>query len=146
MKSSIDLCTLSCKIPSCGFQLIGKDPGAGNDWGQEERAREERCLGGIPDPVDVSLSKLRETVRDREAGRAASTGSQGSKHGLVSEQRSRYVSPRGRWAPWTTWRGGMRGGVGGSGRRGQVHNVLTAYSQSRMAETNTTLWNKYPPI
>ena len=40
-------------------QLTGKDPAAGKDWGQEEN--------GITDSTDMSLSKLRELVKNREA-------------------------------------------------------------------------------
>ena len=35
-----------------------------------------RQLDGITDAVDVNLGKLRETVKDREAWRARSMGSQ----------------------------------------------------------------------
>ena len=56
-------------------QLIGKDPDVGKHWGQEEKGQQKmRWLDGIIDSMNMSVSKLQEIVKDREAWSGAVPG------------------------------------------------------------------------
>ena len=58
-------------LPDAKCQLIGKDPDAGKDWEQEENGMMTEWDGWTASSMDISLSKLLETLKDREAWYAA---------------------------------------------------------------------------
>ena len=57
-------------------RFTGKDPAAGKDCGQGEKgAIKDKIVGfGITDSMDMSLSKLCKTVKNREAWQTAVYG------------------------------------------------------------------------
>ena len=68
-------------------QLIGKDPDVGKYWGQGKRGWQRmRRLDDITNSMDMSLSKLREMVKDNKPGVLQSMGVQRVKHDLETEQ------------------------------------------------------------
>ena len=63
-------------------QLLRKDPDAGKDWGQEEKGQQRmRRLDGITDLMGMSVSKLREIVKDVQRVR----------HNLATEQQQQSI-------------------------------------------------------
>ena len=70
--------------PDVKSQLIGKDPDAGKDWGQEEK-EQQRWLDSIIDSVDMGLSELQEMVKDRKGWVLQSMGSQRVRHNWATE-------------------------------------------------------------
>ena len=61
--------------PHAKSWLIGKDPDAGRDWGQEEKGTtKDEMADRITDSMDMSLSELQELVMDREAWRGVIHG------------------------------------------------------------------------
>ena len=67
--------------------LIGKDPDAGKDWGQEEkRVTEDGMVGWHHWPDGHEFEQLQETVEDRGSWQAAAHAWQRLGHDLATEQ------------------------------------------------------------
>ena len=72
--------------PDAKSWLTGKDPDAGKVWGKEEKRGAEDEMISITDSMDMNLSKLRETVKDREVWCPEAMEWQRARHDLVTEQ------------------------------------------------------------
>ena len=67
-------------------QLIGKDPDAGKDWGQEEKGVTEDEMDGITNSMDTSLNKFQKIWRTGKPGVLQFMGLQRVRHDLATEQ------------------------------------------------------------
>ena len=71
--------------PEAKSWLIGKDPDAGKDWGQEEKG-----LDGIPDSVHMSVSSSGRLWRTGKPGVLQSLGLQRVRHDWATEQQRQH--------------------------------------------------------
>ena len=77
-------------LPAVKSWLTGEDPDAGKDWKQKHRVR---WLDDIADLMDMSLSKLQEKVKDREAWSAEVYGVAKRCTQLTAKQQHIYPLP-----------------------------------------------------
>ena len=74
--------------------LIWKDPDSGKDWRREEKGlTEDEMVDGMTDSMEMSLSKFRELVMDREVWHAAVHGAARSRTRLSDCTELNWSSP-----------------------------------------------------
>ena len=75
--------------------LNGKDLDAGKDWGKEEKGQQRmRWLDGIINSKAMSLSKLQEVVKDREAWHTTVHGVTTSRLNWATVQQHKFKKNR----------------------------------------------------
>ena len=121
--------------PDAKSWLIGEDLDSGKDWRWEEKgATEDEMVGFITDSMDMSLSKLQEMVKDREAWHVTVLGVAKSRTWLT-KQTTTDVSGSQAHRLWDThWHsGGLLGRLSGSmmGEEWRLHT---------QAEGGAELW------
>ena len=86
------------------FSLTGKDPDAGKDWRQEDKGITEDMMAGWHHWwMDMSLSKLQEMVKDREACHVAVHGVTNSQTQLSNWTTTTTKETCIVWVPGSYW-------------------------------------------